>query len=119
MSFMLIAAILAALGFAALATVALAAGLSILSLPRIKSFALTLLWIVPALLFVGFMGYAPSGHHYGGAFAQKRPLKPRELPPPRRPAEQQDASPVIKVEKLDTVLTAEAPPDAAELAVVL
>jgi hypothetical protein len=56
MSLILIAGILASLGLVALATVALAAGLSIFPFRQIKSFVLTMLWVVPALAVVGLVG---------------------------------------------------------------
>src|SRR5260370_19164667 len=78
MSFILLAAILASFGLMALATVALAAGLSILPFQRIKSFALTMLWIVPALAVVGAVGYPWQFDH--GIRAVERSWTHSEIP---------------------------------------
>ncbi len=98
MSFILIAAILASFGLIALATVALTAGLSILPFQRIRSFALTLLWIVPALAVVGMIGFVPQANQgvsgvkqawvhseLHGTVGRRAIPESGEAPPPSRP----------------------------------
>jgi hypothetical protein len=123
MSFMLIAAILAFFGLMALATVALAAGLSILPLQRIRSFALTLLWIVPALAVVGLVGYRWEFDHGLKAVKRSRThseiqhtVESRAIPESGEATSPKPAAVRPAVLTSDSWLPAEAPDGASELA---
>ena len=123
MSFILIAAILASFGLMALATVALAAGLSILPFQRIRSFALTLLWIVPALAVVGLVGYRWQFDHGLRVVKRsrthseiQRTVESRAIPESGETLLPKPAAVRPVVLTSDSLLPAEAPDGASELA---
>src|SRR5205823_3975447 len=102
MSFMLIAAILASFGLMALATVALAAGLSIIPFQRIRSMALTMLWIVPALAVVGLVHQVRSAN-------TQRMVERRAVPESGETLRPKPAAVRQVVLTSDSLLPAEAP----------
>jgi hypothetical protein len=125
MSFILIAAILASFGLMALATVALAAGLSILPFQRIRSFALTLLWIVPALAVVGLVAHRWQFDHGVKAVKRsrthaeiQRAVESRAMPESGESLVPRPAAVRPVVLTSDSLLPAEAPDGASDLAAV-